>query len=47
MTWGAYGARKLPPDGIPWHEVSEHAIRQNPVPAGQSPVSATSDKRPQ
>ncbi len=47
MTWGAYGARKLPSDGIRWHDVSEDAIRQNPVPAGQVPVGAASDVRPQ
>jgi hypothetical protein len=47
MTWGAYGARKLPSDGIRRHDVSEDVIRQNPVPAGQGTVGTASTVRPQ
>jgi hypothetical protein len=47
MTWAAYGPQKPSDDGIRWHDVSEDVNKPIRVPAGQGPVSAAQDKRPQ
>jgi hypothetical protein len=45
--WAAYGPRNPSADGFRWHDVSEDVKKPADVLAGQRPISAAHDKRPQ
>ena len=45
--WAAYGPRNPSDDGFRWHDVSEDVKQPARVLAGQRPIGAAHDKRPQ
>ena len=45
--WAAYGPQNPSDDGIRWHDVSKAVKQSARVLAGQRPIDAAHDKRPQ
>ena len=45
--WAAYGPQNPSDDGIRWHDLSEDVKKPARVLAGQRPIDAASDVRPQ
>jgi hypothetical protein len=45
--WAAYGPQNPSDDGFRWHDVSEDVKKPADVLAGQRPISAAHNRRPQ